>query len=279
MRSINKPTINVRTVFTDCISSVRDAAFKTALQNSINTLENAEKEFDAKKQTNTLYLIAQNSEVNPIVNCAELKKIYTDKMLSKKNKGRAHYDNIMLSARNGICPLCGQRIVTTLDHYLPKSLYPLLSVTPLNLIPACSDCNKTKLQSFPRSSSEECLHPYYDNVEDFTWLKMTIIQSKPFVVEYCVNTPAFTPQLLSDRITYHFREYHLSMLYAMHAAEEFANVQGNLTELYNQSGNLELKEHLKDCYNSRFKNHKNSWQTAFYQELSNNNNFCNGGFI
>ena len=42
--------------------------------------------------------------------------------------------------------MCHTSEVDTLDHYLPKSKYPSLSINPLNLIPICNKCNKTKVR-------------------------------------------------------------------------------------------------------------------------------------
>ena len=162
MRKINPPTISVKQVFEDCIENVRDKAFKSALYASVPTIEAAEIDYHNKKQNNTLYLFPQNNIVSPTVNATELKKIYTDRLIKKDNKGRVHYDSIFFSAPNGRCPLCSHREANTLDHYLPKSLYPILSVTPLNLIPSCMECNKGKLIDVPTSSATETLHPYYD---------------------------------------------------------------------------------------------------------------------
>lgn len=46
---------------------------------------------------------------------------------------------------NDLCPICESLKATTLDHYLPKTDYPLFSVHPLNLIPCCTVCNEHKL--------------------------------------------------------------------------------------------------------------------------------------
>lgn len=43
------------------------------------------------------------------------------------------------------CPYCGERItVVEIDHFLPKSKYPLLSIYSSNLVPSCVECNKEK---------------------------------------------------------------------------------------------------------------------------------------
>lgn len=279
MKRIPKPIITVRDVLIDCVDNYKEP-LKQALLDSLDLFDDAEEDFDTKKQVNQLHLIPQNTVINNTLDKDVLNKIYTDKMVSQKNnpKGRVHYDKIFLSAPQGICPLCLQREVKTLDHYLPKTKYPLLSVTPINLVPACSDCNKGKLTDSPTSSNEETLHPYYDDVEGFSWLKMQIVQIKPLVVDFYTAPPHNTPLLLSQRIKYHFDNFSLNKLYVSHAIQEFTNNKLHFERLYARGGNR-LKEHLQDCFESRSDINNNSWQTAFYECLVNSQDFCNGLFI
>ncbi len=45
-----------------------------------------------------------------------------------------------------ICPFCDCQYhkEVTIEHYLPKSIYPFLAVHPMNLIPCCTKCNGEK---------------------------------------------------------------------------------------------------------------------------------------
>jgi hypothetical protein len=279
MRKINKPTFTVIEVLDDCIDNMRGSALKTEIINSKAEFTNAENDFETKKLANELFRIPQNKIVSRTLNNEVLKGLYTDRMVDKKNIARKHYDSIFLSAPNGKCPYCSQRIVKTLDHYLPKSKYPLLAITPINLVPSCSDCNKDKLVDVPTKDEEETLHPYYDFVENESWLKMRIIAHKPLVVEYFVLPPITWNLLLAKRTKFHFEAYSLNILYCIHALEEFENIKYQLTQLFNNGGSIELNNHLLDCFQSRFNSNKNSWQTAFYEGLLNDLQFINGNFI
>lgn len=280
MKKIPKPIFTVRNVVIDCIDNYREP-LKQAFLDALDIFDNAEDDFESKKQLNQLYLLKQKNIDNGIINKEALIKIYTDKMVSQTNnpKGRVYYDRIFLSAPQGICPLCLQREVKTLDHYLPKTKYPLLSVTPINLIPSCSDCNKGKLSDSPAYSHEETLHPYYDDVECFSWLKMRITQINPLILEFYIAPPESIPKLLSQRIKYHFENFSLNKLYISHAMQEFANNKLHFTRLYERGGNKLLKEHVFDCFESRREININSWQTAFYECLFQDENFCKGLFI
>ncbi|WP_143959488.1 HNH endonuclease [Litoribacter populi] len=278
MRKIAKPSIKVSAVIDDCIDNMTDIVLKSEIQKSIGVFTTAEFELENKILINELYKIQMKEEISTSLNIDELKKLYTNRLVNKQNKGRKYYDSIFVSAPNGKCPLCSQRIVRALDHYLPKSKYPIYSITPINLVPACTDCNKDKLVEVPTKGEEETLHPYFDDVEGGSWLKMEILHCKPFVIEYFVSPPNDWDELLKKRIKFHFKVYNLNELYSIHAQEEFENIRNQLTELHTSLGNVVLKNHLLDSYYTREKVNKNSWQTAFYYALTNDLNFTNGGF-
>ena len=278
MRKITKPTIKVNQVLIDCIDNMELLDLKTELTNSASIFADEEKEFEIKKQNNCLHELIKHKVISSTINNKVLKKLYSDRMVSKNNKGRTYYDSIYLSAPNGKCPYCSQRIVRTLDHYLPKSKFPLLSITPINLVPSCSDCNKDKLVDIPLRGEEETLHPYYDDVETESWLKMKIISYKPFEIEFYTFPPLDWDNMLRNRIEFHFKSYRINELYCVHAKEEFENIRFTITDLYQKLGSLELKNHLIDSFKSREHVNKNSWQTAFYNTISQDISFINGAF-
>lgn len=279
MRKIEKPSFSVAEVLIDCIDNLQNENLKQELIDSTNQFTNAERDFENKISTNSLYLISQNIEISNTINSSVLKGIYTNRMVKKTNKGREFYNSIFISAPNGKCPFCNVKQVRTLDHYLPKSKYPILSITPNNLVPSCSDCNKDKLVDSPTSSEEETLHPYFDNIENFDWLKARIITINPIKFEYYILPPNEWSDILKTRLINHFSAYLLNDLYSIHAIEEFENIKQQLTNLHQNLGIIQLKEHILDCYTSRYSVNKNSWQTAFYNCLYENEDFCNGNFI
>lgn len=279
MRKILKPSLSVEQVLEDCLENMTSEVLKTELIKSKLKFNTAEQEFDSKKKSNKLHEIVQLQVISSEIHVDQLKSLYSDRMVNKANKARLHYDYIFSLAPNGKCPYCSQRVVRTLDHYLPKSKYPLLSITPLNLVPSCSDCNKDKLVDVPSKSEEESLHPYYDDVEGENWLKMRIIKYNPFDVEFYTSPPQNWNDVLKERIKFHFNTYKINELYCIHAQEEFENIKLTITELFQTNGSVDLKKHLADGFRSREVVNKNSWQSAFYRAVSEDISFINGGFI
>ncbi|MCG3708987.1 HNH endonuclease [Aliarcobacter butzleri] len=277
MVHINKPIDNVKEVFETCISNYSDESFKNRLNSATNFIEISAINYDNQATTNNLNSISMSNNVNNIITEDEMKKVYNDKLVKKGQPGRIYYEKLRLSAKNNICPLCNQRTVTTLDHVLPKSLYPTFAVTPFNLIPACADCNKIKDRYQPSMPKEEIIHPYYDDISNKQYLFALIEQTSPPSISFYIkqSTPL---KIIEQRLEKHFSLFGLNELYASNAAEELSNICFRLGKLYSTGGRQSVIDYLKDEFESRYENNKNSWQTAMYEVLYQNIWFCDGGF-
>jgi 5-methylcytosine-specific restriction endonuclease McrA len=148
------------------------------------TIVAASEQFDQLARCGRLHEMSCHNKVHPDVTVSEMEKVYTQRMAKSGAPGRDIYDEIFASSPGGRCPLCMQRYVATLDHHLPKAHFPSLAVTPLNLIPACSDCNKAKLDLIATTAEEVPLHPYYDNLGDAIWLNAVVIERRPTALRF-----------------------------------------------------------------------------------------------
>lgn len=65
-----------------------------------------------------------------------------------------------------VCPSCGEPgRPRTLDHYLPKDIFPEFSVLLLNLTPMCDWCQGEKLTDYVTEDGQKrYIHPYFDDV-------------------------------------------------------------------------------------------------------------------
>ncbi|AZA49490.1 hypothetical protein EG346_15475 [Chryseobacterium carnipullorum] len=90
----------------------------------------------------------------------------------QKNHGKEFLNNLNRST----CTYCNRNYTLNvsinhasaqMDHWFPKTLFPLLSLSFYNLIPSCSTCNHIKGQSkkkeiwWQKRSLIEMLHPYF----------------------------------------------------------------------------------------------------------------------
>lgn len=63
------------------------------------------------------------------------------------------------------CPACGEDgKPNTLDHYLPKDIFPEFSITPANLFPMCDACQLHKgTATVDGDGRRYFIHPYFDD--------------------------------------------------------------------------------------------------------------------
>lgn len=212
------------------------------------------------------------------VTSTEMGKVYTQRMARKGSPGREIYDALMARPAHGRCPLCAQRHVTTLDHHLPKAHYPALAVAPLNLVPACSDCNKAKLDTIPHAAADVPLHPYFDNIDDQRWLRAQVIETRPAALRFAVDAPSAWGGLLARRVRNHFRALRLAKLYATEAAEELLSIRHQLLDIHHGGGSNDVRSHLEDHAASCRLGRLNGWRAATYEAWAASDWFCNGGF-
>ena len=98
-----------------------------------------------------------------------------DKIISNKETGIAY--EILSSLGVKVCPYCNRQYIQTaingnkkitradIDHFYPKTIYPMFALSIFNFIPSCGTCNKLKSsKSFTLNNN---LYPYEEGVEEF----------------------------------------------------------------------------------------------------------------
>jgi len=63
------------------------------------------------------------------------------------------------------CQYCMLSEPKSIDHFLPKSIFPEFAVLPLNLFPCCQYCNSKKFTFWRRNGSRRIINFAIDNVE------------------------------------------------------------------------------------------------------------------
>lgn len=277
MWTIEKPNITATETFNSCIERIRDPKLKNRLQDIRGDIKDSEAIFDAAAKIAKLYLIAPADNVRAVT-AKEMEKLYDRHMARSKSRGRAIYDRLMIAAKDDICPFCGQRIVSTLDHSLPKASHPALAVTPINLIPCCKDCNHAKGTQYPLIEEDQFMNAYYDNVAGDRWLYAVIVEGSPPAARFFVEAPDHWEEMTARRVEKHFARLRLAKLYASQAGRQLQNMRGALGEIYNSAGVDAVRKDLE----RRFRGCKdvtvNSWEGALYQAAATSSWYCGGGF-
>ncbi len=179
----------------------------------------------------------------------------------------------------GSCLLCAHRMVTTLDHHLPKSKYPIYSTVPINLVPACLECNKLKIAKVLSSADEQTLHPYFDDISTFQWLEAHVNQTNPVSFTFRVRPDATWDSTLTNRVKLHFRTLKLGALYGANAGSELSGIRLLLQSYFNAGGFRKIRAELESKQICFMDSNLNSWQAAMYQALNASDWFCTVGVL
>lgn len=265
MRHLPKPQIGVSTesIYQMCVDSFQDASYKKKLHSCDALIKKDSVSYEEKVPLKVDEFLPS---VLPIgVTDEDLKKVYTQKFAKKNGVGRPYYDKILSAAPNGICPICGVQQVRNLDHYLPKSQFPLLVVTPMNLIPTCRDCNFDKLAFSTQNPKEAPLHPYFDNIMDDIWLDVEVFEDVSVV--YRANCPERWSNVLKSRVENHLNTSNLRELYGCHAIQEISNSLLLWKKIYARGQTTALFQYLCDVKESAEDRELNSWKSALYRGI------------
>ncbi|WP_421787186.1 HNH endonuclease [Hyphobacterium sp.] len=277
MFSLPKPDDDAGLVFDLCISKVRSAATKADLESIRPIIVQAAADYDAAGIARQLHAVPETDLLGDVVSREEMVKVYENRMVGSSAPGRMVYHKLRGSSPNRRCPYCNQRSVNTLDHYLPKQKHSALTVTPINLVPSCTDCNKDKLAGGAGTAEETYLHPYFDDVSMFPWLQAEVIEGSPVAVRFYTVAPAGCDAVLAARIAFQFRTLRLAELYSSQAADEFSGRQKRLAKLLDIGGAPEVRAYIDEEYQSQVDNDANSWRSACYAAWLASDWFCEGG--
>jgi len=265
-------------VFETCVSMVRNPELKTQLLAIRSDVETESTDYDVKAAGTQLYLKQPHNQIGA-VSGDEIVKVYTHRMVPKTSKGRPIYDRIRLAPVHRICPLCGIGTVNTLDHYLPKTHFPIYSVTPNNLVPACTWCQGEKSEYFPTTEGGQLLHPYFDDIDSEVWLTAEVVAGAPAGFRYFASPPDHWTQTAKARVAVHLKKLNLPVLFSSNAGSRLSEIRDRLARLHQQGGVDAVREHLHEELISLEADHMNSWVAAMYRAAVESDSFCNGGFL
>ncbi|MDW3689198.1 HNH endonuclease signature motif containing protein [Cupriavidus sp. CV2] len=280
MRKISRPTHDANEVFELCVNSISDMSLRERLLNIGPKIAHGYTEYDDFATATQLHAVPQILGKNDHiaigeVTKGELKGLYTSHMVPDGKPARRIYDELRALAQK--CPLCGIGQVKTLDHYLPKSKYPQYSVLPINLVPACRDCNTEKLANTTEEAHNQTIHPYFDGAHFFTdrWVMAEIQQTSPVSVVFYSEPPASWDDISKLRAAAHLSSYKLTDRFSIEVATEISSLQYILTEAPDSHTRRDL---LLTRFEAYQKISKNSWQTALHHALSDSEWYCDVGY-
>ncbi|WP_404274725.1 HNH endonuclease [Exiguobacterium undae] len=231
------------------------------------------KELHTTEAHDTIFIpfhVKLDSLIPRTVIIAEMEKVYKSFFVDKPDSikiGRKVYDSILQNTEYNLCPYCSHREVKTVDHYLPKSKFISFAVTPLNLLPCCSDCNKAKLDDYNPFEEKMLIHPYFDDLSSVDWLDCNVKECTwPITFSFEVSED-IADSVIKSRLKYQFKLLGLDKLYADNATREFRKRVKSLVKEYDSDKSNEALDFLDDNYESYYYDNANSWQTKMFKAL------------
>ncbi|MCL6744185.1 HNH endonuclease signature motif containing protein [Kosakonia sp. R1.Fl] len=231
MLKLKQPAYTYADMLTRCREGITgNPGLLLKVNEAIADLQTLAASYRASVSTGELYTIQplqKKDEEDPIVvgrlTKSDFVKLYSNYVVGKKKPARDIYDALMTAA-NEKCPFCGGiGRPRNLDHYLPKAHYPQFSILPINLVPACRDCNMDgKGEAFAKNEAEQIIHPYLDDSRyyDEQWISARYLvgtNDEPGVIEYFVSPPADWDDAHKQRVEKHFNDFYLSLRYSKEA--------------------------------------------------------------
>jgi hypothetical protein len=282
VKRLPPPNLDAAEVYQACVGEVSNADLSTRLVSVAANLLALADEYQVRAVASELHLYKASkwSNGDQIVICGltktQFKDLYSTYMVPATRPARIYYDQLLNSAPLGKCPLCGFGQVSTLDHFMSKACYPYFAVLPINLVPACADCNKKKASSELTEHSQSS-HPYFElpEIETGTWLFASVVETSPVTATFSAMPPLHWSEKLCRRITNHFRDLELASRFSIEAASEMATLSDYLGCLGTSE---KISEHLSMTANIERLNRRNTWKAALYEALSQSAWYQRGGY-
>ncbi|MFE7777698.1 hypothetical protein ACFU5O_28120 [Streptomyces sp. NPDC057445] len=278
MRWPSRPTISVENTLSACTSGLRDEGAKEKLEGRLADMQSAEEKYKQAGEGGTLLALLHSRSFSA-QRADRDKELLIDTYetgLVGRKAGRELYDVLKSAAVHGKCPLCGIGQAHTLDHHAPKTLFPLLALAPLNLVPACGICNQGKSNKLSILTSEEVLHPYFDDLGTERWLFADVIPEAG-VAAYAAKPPAFWSATKQSRVQNHFDSHDLAHRYAKEAAWLMSCRRRTDLRTFESAGPDGLREALQTDAESHGDHDLNGWDTALLHALAESEWYVNGG--
>lgn len=276
MWKVAPPSSDIRDVFNLCVSGIEDNELNTKLNGQTSMILQKTADFVAGMAAGQAHGLQRTDFLLPPVTTDEMTDLYKSHFAKKDSAGRPEYDLIRNSTR--WCCACGHQRVKTLDHYLPKSKYPALAVTPANLTPMCTACNQAKSSAVATGPETTFFHPYFDDFDSVVWLAGTVVSAPEPHVAFHIANGMWDPVSLK-RIQYHLDKFNLDEMYRVQTGRLVTESQRSLERIWGSLGPQGVHEHSLEVEGDIRANRLNSWKGAAWGAFARSDWFCDRGYL
>lgn len=186
-----------------------------------------------------------------------------------------------LMAASDVCYICNERDACELDHFLPKELFPELSLFGGNLIPVCRQCNISKGTRVTDTNGHGAyFHPHKCNVnrdEAILFAEVHDIRTGArftFSVRQSENISTDQFRLIDNQ----FRISGMNAYYST-CASKLLSSQNIAIREEGFRGEKAVYDYLDQQARTRAGDlGRNHWAPAMFRALADSKEFCAGGY-
>ena len=205
-----------------------------------------------------------------------MKKIYSQRFSNNSYSAPYKFYKSIRSAQKS-CPYCNiyTHQVTQLDHFFPKSKFPSLSITPVNLVPICTDCNSKKSETYSINKIEMFIHPYFDEFvkNPFEYIKCKVVEEPVIGFKFYIKKLDEWDDCQFKRICFHFQRLNLENIYRTYFEDDFQAFIFEIKEIFNDGGETIAKRNIQRKMNSYKQSNSSPWLYAGYNAILESNWF------
>lgn len=286
MKKIAFPEYTFEDVLNSCAEGMMQKNVKRSFKDVIPSLLNLGLQYEQLNNNGTLFSCPKTEKVTSgksVLDKKKLTNLYRLNLRNMDKPARKIYEKLLLSTDKK-CPFCGDIGETkNLDHFLPLAHFPQFSVMPLNLLPACRDCNMgEKGDDFATREADQILHPYLDQDAFFDeqWVHARYVNEDDGAIEFFSLPPEGWGPVDKERVIKHFDDFDLALRYGLRAGTHLTELIGQRDAFYRRfEGRIPIEEIKLDFVAVMFtpviKNAEfaNQWKRVMYIALSTSEEF------
>lgn len=281
MWAVEPPTLTAGDAASACAKGIRDKALKARVDDAVFDFAVNSVTLQAAIHAQQLHASTTGAFPVPVLTDAELKGLYKGQLSRANSKARHIYDHVVTNARYDLCSYCQHGTVTALDHFIPVSLIPALSIDPWNLVPACDRCNKLLLDGFSMLADEQMLHPYSTPSclpADTRWLHCTVHSGPIAAVTFHADPDPALPVDMRTRVVNQFDRLKLGDLFKVVAAKDLTGTRRYLAAQFPGGQSGAVAAHLIEISQDALAVDPNDRRGVMYEALAEDEWFINSGY-
>lgn len=169
------------------------------------------------------------------------------------------------------CPACGEPgKPTTLDHYLPQSKYPELSIVFENLTPMCDKCQRLKDNHTLNGLQQKIfIHPYYDPI-DTVPIDLMILPPYSHPSGFIANVPNNGDENLMELVRRHIDGIGFSNRFEEYCRSEYSDLLAIIAQDRHIPNSEPLSVTIRRFIRRAEIKSINYWEAIFYRGVLGN---------